>query len=230
MIMMNHPYSSFPFVAPSNQAPELETQSSTSSTSAPLSSKFQVSVPVAVMDNFARTAPSDLAAGCEPLPRDVVCGRGKGSYNRPGNVAFRKVIRMYIKDYMSARTKFEKTTVLNAVIDRLHTEEQARFLKFNSRTKQWFEITDDQAREKVGHTMRETIASLDSVQPDEQTRSDLMASQKAIFEAMLQSSSKPTSPSRTKTSVAVTPPPAASYRMPWDDDDDVQSAVHRAEV
>jgi hypothetical protein len=228
MIMMNHPYASYPFVAPTCQEPELEAQSSTSS-SASLS-KFQVSVPVAVMDNFARKSPSDLAEGCEPRPQDITCGRGKGSYNREGNVTFRKVIRMHIKDYQSARTKFEKTTVLNAVIDRLHTDYGARFLKFNSRTKQWFEITDDQAREKVGHTMRETIASLDSVQPSEKTKSDLMVSQKAIFESMLRSSSKPTAPSRIKSSVAVTPPPtAASYRMPWDENEP-EFAAHQTEV
>jgi hypothetical protein len=225
MIMMSHPYADL-FIS-QNTAPETDAQEQSSS----LLSKYQVSVPVAILDNFARSSSSELDVGCEPRDRDVVCGRGKGSYNRPGNVVFRNVIRMYIKDYLAARTKFEKTTVLNQVIDHLHNEEHARFLKFNSKSKQWFEITDDQAREKVGHTMRETIASLDSNQPDNsQKRSDLMASQKAIFEAMLRSTSPPSAPSRTVSSATAAPAafPATQYRMPWDDDE--QSNVPRTEV
>jgi hypothetical protein len=225
MIMMSHPYAD-PFIS-QTASPETDAQEQASS----LLSKYQVSVPVAILDNFARSSSSELDAGCEPRDRDVVCGRGKGSYNRPGNVMFRSVIRMYIKDYLAARTKFEKTTVLNQVIDHLHNEEHARFLKFNSKSKQWFEITDDQAREKVGHTMRETIASLDSNQPDNsQKRSDLMASQKAIFEAMLRSNSPPAAPSRAVSSMTAAPAatPITQYRMPWDDDE--QCNIPRTEV
>jgi hypothetical protein len=99
----------------------------------------------------------------EPSEFDVVCGRGKGSYNAPGCKKLRALIREYIPEYTSARSKFDKTTVLSRIVDVVQSQNNytAKFVKKDVNGV-WCEISNDQAREKVGHTMRETISALRS--------------------------------------------------------------------
>jgi len=179
------------------------------------SKQFQIPVADAILHTFTRrTHGPDLGTDFEPLARDVVCGRGKGSYNRPGNIDFRKVVRRFVGEYATAKTKFEKTTVLNRIIDAVHHDNDARFLKFNTRTHQWFEITDDQAREKVGHTMRETIAALEVTQHEERKHHDLLSNQKAIFASMLRRHSSGTGGHGGGGSVRRVAPPPPPPQIP----------------
>jgi hypothetical protein len=103
----------------------------------------------------------------EPGPYDVVCGRGKGSYNRPGNRLFRELVLEYVPEYMGARSKLDKSIVLNSIIERVQRQGNgtALFVKYDRRSKKWFEIGDDVAREKVGHALREAINAPPSTQP-----------------------------------------------------------------
>jgi hypothetical protein len=128
-------------------------------------SKYQVTVPPAI----AHLSASNLG-DLTPLPSDftpgefdVVCGRGKGSYNAPGCKKLRALIREYIPEYTAARSKFDKTTVLSQIVDVIQSQSNhtAKFVKKDA-SGAWCEISNDQAREKVGHTMRETIAILRS--------------------------------------------------------------------
>jgi hypothetical protein len=109
--------------------------------------------------NDARLLPPDF----QPSEFDVVCGRGKGSYNAPGCKKLRALIREYIPEYTAARTKFDKSTVLSQIVDVFQSQNNytAKFVKKDP-SGAWCEIGNDQAREKVGHTMRETIAALQS--------------------------------------------------------------------
>jgi hypothetical protein len=105
-----------------------------------------------------------LDASYQPGAYDVVCGRGKGSYNRPGNKRFRSIVETYIPQYISARTKMDKSMVLNAIIDQVNsytnpdTSLAAQFVKY-TKAAGWVMIADEHAREKVGHAIREAIAT-----------------------------------------------------------------------
>jgi hypothetical protein len=124
-----------------------------------------------------------------PKEYDVVCGRGKGSYNLPGNKRFRFSVRRHIPRYLAAKGKLDKGIVLNAIMNDIQNR-GSRFLKPIQGA--WYALSDEQAREKVGHTIRESIAALEGL-PDRETtkkvfdrkQNDLLAQQRAIFDYML---------------------------------------------
>lgn len=91
---------------------------------------------------------------------DVVCGRGKGYYNREGNVRFRDIVRSYIPEYTSARTKYEKSRILENIMEVVQSQNNGttRFVRLDE-DGFWVEIAREEAREKVGHAMRELLAS-----------------------------------------------------------------------
>jgi hypothetical protein len=126
--------------------------------------KFTVTVPPAITALTTLDVETRLDAIYQPGLYDVVCGRGKGSYNRPGNVHFRALVASYIVQYQAARTKLDKSTVLGCIVERVHsltdptTGQRARFVK-KSGSCAWIEIGHEQAREKVGHALREAAAA-----------------------------------------------------------------------
>jgi hypothetical protein len=95
--------------------------------------KFTVTVPPAITALTTLDVETRLDAIYQPGLYDVVCGRGKGSYNRPGNVHFRALVASYITMYQAARTKLDKSTVLGCIVERVHsltdprTGQRARF-------------------------------------------------------------------------------------------------------
>jgi len=141
-----------------------------------------------------------------PVPRCLfVLISGKGSYNKPGNKRFREIVKHYIPEYVGARTKFDKSTVLQKIIDIVREQNNgtARFIKQN-KDGTWFEISDDAAREKVGHTLRESIAAKDAAPAKakaekvvQKKQGALLAQQQAIFDDMQtqdETSSRSTTP------------------------------------
>jgi hypothetical protein len=131
-----------------------------------LSSKFRLVVPTAIRDMTTLKAAREIGPDYEPSDVDIFCGRGKGFYNRPGNKSFRTLVGSYIPAYLAAKTKVDKSAVLNTIVDKvrnLHdptTGRPAQFIKFSKKTG-WVEIGDEQAREKVGHAMREAISTVE---------------------------------------------------------------------
>lgn len=120
-------------------------------------SKYQVSLPNAVNIMATSHVPSGLPEHYEVGPNDVVCGRGKGSYNRPGNKKFRAMVQEHVQEYVQAKTKLDKSMVLSAIVEKVREENGGRFVK--QKKGYWHEIGDEQAREKVGHAIREAIAA-----------------------------------------------------------------------
>jgi hypothetical protein len=125
--------------------------------------KFSLAVPTAIITMLSNTnAETPLESFYEPGCYDVVCGRGKGSYNRPGNKHFRSIVASCVSDYHKAKTKLDKTVVLGAIVDKVQslrdpkTGKPARFVKYSKQTG-WVQIGKDSAREKVGHAMREAV-------------------------------------------------------------------------
>jgi hypothetical protein len=135
-----------------------------------LSSKFRLIVPSAIRDMTTLKAAREIGGHhYEPADVDIFCGRGKGFYNRPGNKTFRTLVCSYIPAYLAAKTKVDKSAVLNTIVDKVRaltdpiTGRPAQFIKFSKKTG-WVEIGDEQAREKVGHAMREAISSVEEQQ------------------------------------------------------------------
>jgi hypothetical protein len=122
-------------------------------------SKYQVHVPGAITAlTSGAVEATGLPASYQVGDHDVVCGRGKGSYNRPGNKVFRHLLQQHVRAYLTARTKLDKSLVLNTIVEQVRR--QGRFIK-RGKDGRWHEIGDDVAREKVGHAMREAIAAGD---------------------------------------------------------------------
>jgi hypothetical protein len=142
----------------------LSSLSSSSSTAKQFLSKYCLALPLAIASLVDTNHMTMLDASYQPGAYDVVCGRGKGSYNRPGNKRFRSLVATYIHQYISARTKMDKSMVLNTIIDQVNsytnpdTGLAAQFVKY-TKAAGWVMIGDEHAREKVGHAMREAIAT-----------------------------------------------------------------------
>jgi hypothetical protein len=157
-----------------------------------LLSKCRVGLPSAIAPSISSISDNKVFSDVQPCDYDIVCGRGKGSYNRPGNQRFRAIVCQHIPVYSAAKTKFDKGIVLNSIVSKAQSESNgaARFLKCTNGS--WFEIEDDQAREKVGHTIREAILAQDNAKEREESKKTfftkqkhLLALQKAIFEILV---------------------------------------------
>lgn len=123
-------------------------------------SKYYYYVPDAITYKVV-DQPIQLVNEYQPTEYDVLCGRGKGSYDKPGNKRFRVVIKSYINAYENTKTKMGKSLILDEIIDKVQEQNNgsARFLKYDSSTKCWNTMTNEQAREKVGHVVREAVAT-----------------------------------------------------------------------
>ncbi|KAL7563888.1 hypothetical protein ACA910_013214 [Epithemia clementina (nom. ined.)] len=83
---------------------------------------------------FARMA--FLPSSYQVTNQDVVCGRGRGYFERPGNIRFRDIVKAHVHHYSTARSKMEKTAVLGAIVDYIQMVEGGRFLKERLSNKQ----------------------------------------------------------------------------------------------
>lgn len=91
-----------------------------------------------------------------PQDFDILLGRGKTSFNHVGNRRFRVFIGLHLRRYMDASSRMEKTLVVNGVVEAIQ-EAGGRFLKQDSKTEKWFQVTPKMAREKVGHALRDAV-------------------------------------------------------------------------
>jgi len=116
--------------------------------------------------------PDQLQGGnvvSEPGPYDIVCGRNSGAYNYIGNRRFRVTIEMNLQRYIDSPTREDKTNVIKSIVWMLHEQVGARFLKKETTKKssstggrrrgtpRYTVMTDKQAREKVGHALRDLV-------------------------------------------------------------------------
>ncbi len=99
-----------------------------------------------------------LPVGYEPRSRDVCCGRGKRNWNHEGNVWFRNLIQANVDRYVQAPSKTDKTAVVISVVEQVR-QEGAFFVKQDDDSGRWYDIGDIQAREKVGHSLRDQVTA-----------------------------------------------------------------------
>lgn len=111
--------------------------------------------PVIKLTNQKRCS---LPPGYIPGDRDVICGRGKKNWGHSGNVHFRNVIRRNLPRYLDAPAKNDKTMVVISIVDEIRAE-GGRFLKDDIYGR-WYDIGDAQARDKVGHSLRDQVTAV----------------------------------------------------------------------
>ena len=101
----------------------------------------------------------ELPVDFVPSDNDVLCGKGKECFNHPGNRRFRALVNLNLRKYAEAKSKLAKSSIVNDIVDsvRLNASNGGGFIRQNNKTKVWYEIGDVLAREKVGHTIRETL-------------------------------------------------------------------------
>ena len=91
----------------------------------------------------------------QPRECDVCCGRGKKNWTHEGNKTFRKLIRKNVKAYQDAVDKQRRNLVVESIVETIYRE-GGRFLKQDD-SKRWCDIGELQAREKVGHSLRDQV-------------------------------------------------------------------------
>jgi hypothetical protein len=93
----------------------------------------------------------------EPIPSDIISGRGGKSNSWPGNMRYREVIEEAKPAYNEGQ-KFEKTIKSQEVVDLL-LKEGRRFLKLEEspgpHKGEYYLMTKNQARKKAGQALRE---------------------------------------------------------------------------
>jgi hypothetical protein len=105
-----------------------------------------------------------IKASCTEMERqlsgigsyDVLCGRHKLAFNNIGNRRLRVTVSLSIERYLAKMSRHDKTLVIISIVE-LIQESGGRFLKWNK--DRWIELGEKQAREKVGHALRDMLAS-----------------------------------------------------------------------
>jgi hypothetical protein len=87
-----------------------------------------------------------------PSPKDVLFGRGKTNHQHGGNVLMRNIIAEYIPEYQST-TKADKWRIPLKVLERIK-QEGGRFLKRDTEHGWWFQVSDEEAQEKISMSFR----------------------------------------------------------------------------
>ncbi|KAL7563072.1 hypothetical protein ACA910_022565 [Epithemia clementina (nom. ined.)] len=94
-------------------------------------------------------------------PNDVLCGRGKESFNHVGNKRFRETITNSLQDYSNAETRVEKSLVVLSIFDSIRTR-GGRFLKRDDAEGRWYELSDQQTKDKIAHAVRDAVNSTEA--------------------------------------------------------------------
>lgn len=89
-------------------------------------------------------------------PNDVLCGKDKEAFNSIGNRRFRVSVSLIIGRYIQAKSKQEKTLVIQSLVN-VVKESGGRFLK--RKNDGLVELNEKQTQQKVGHAIRDTAIS-----------------------------------------------------------------------
>lgn len=119
------------------------------------------SAPISVAASSSDTDKGATAtdADFEPSYYDVLCGRGKGCAAWVGNRRFRVTIQMNKERYIEAPTKLDKSLVVDEIVKTISSASpNGGFVKKDPTTEKWYTISHKEARDKVGHAMRDAVS------------------------------------------------------------------------
>lgn len=98
---------------------------------------------------------SSLGIGVQvPRKSDIIFGRGGGTNFHPGNMEYRRKIKMRQKEYIDARQRATKSEIISEIIKEVRAE-GGRFLKQDENTKLWYEVDEKEVKKKTSQTLRE---------------------------------------------------------------------------
>jgi hypothetical protein len=107
-----------------------------------------------MLASSSRTERSQLGVNFHPSDSSVICGRGKGSYDHPGNRRLRLLASTFAADYSQASRKLAKSAIVTNIIAEIR-QEGGIFYKYEKG--EWFEVADYNAREKVSALLRDLL-------------------------------------------------------------------------
>ncbi|KAL7555614.1 hypothetical protein ACA910_002238 [Epithemia clementina (nom. ined.)] len=93
-------------------------------------------------------------------PADVLLGRGKGSYEHRGNMAYMNIIFSYLPAYTATNRNKDKSHITNEVVA-LVKKSGGRFLGIDPSNHELYEVSDAEARIKVSQALRHQRLVLD---------------------------------------------------------------------
>eukprot|EP00977_Amphora_coffeiformis_P027380 scaffold34607_cov177-Amphora_coffeaeformis.AAC.8 len=96
----------------------------------------------------------DITGGSGIHVDDVLCGRG-------GNKRFREAITRSLEGYRKATSRSEKAAIVQRILDGV-SNAGGRFLKKNESTGQWYQLSEQQTKEKVSHAVRDAANTIDA--------------------------------------------------------------------
>ncbi len=97
---------------------------------------------------------NQLSKDYKPTDEDIVCGRGKAGGKHPGNKKFSAAIKANLQTYGKASKRVDKSNVVVSIVRSLR-ENGGRFIKQDKRTKQYYELSDEQAHDGKPGTLFE---------------------------------------------------------------------------
>jgi hypothetical protein len=136
----------------------------------------------------------------DPLPSDVMLGRGRSFLHHPGNKRLQTVVEMNKHRYLNAANRKEKTCITQEIVHIIQTygNVPGRFLRYDAKAGGWYQVDDHEARVKVSHAIRyrtkyndshaevsestDSLSSLSDEEPDTSLLVDqLLPSEEADF-------------------------------------------------
>ena len=100
-----------------------------------------------------------LPKSFHPSALDIVCGKNKFAFNHEGNRRFRGIIARHLQEYMENQDRDLRTQLILQIVEKIRAT-GGRFVKYQhggaeSSEDHWVEIGDKEARNKVGHAIRD---------------------------------------------------------------------------
>lgn len=89
--------------------------------------------------------------------RDVLFGRGRHHRSHVGNTHMRQLARSFRRAYEGCQDRDDKTYITRSIVDSIHVH-GGRFLKYLKEGQYWVEVSDEEARQKVSHVIRDDPA------------------------------------------------------------------------
>jgi hypothetical protein len=90
-----------------------------------------------------------------------------------GNKSFRSAVSAALDDFVNAANRFEKGIVVQRVVDMVHSR-GGRFLKEDNRAGSWYQLSEQQSKEKVGHAIRDAANLYEVRKKKEQQMQELV--------------------------------------------------------
>lgn len=131
-------------------------------------------------------APASARTSIEtPRQFDVLCGRGKKYRYHPGNRRMKELVSLYREAYVTGN-RSTKSNISSDIVQIIKSGSRAgSFLRQEDETGGWIEVSDEEARKKIGHAIRDSrCRSADDV--DAETRAEVQSFQSLKPKASLQ--------------------------------------------